>query len=351
MHFFSAPGEGRESIEIVRLILDALPQGYRFDEIAVLTRAPEVYSSLLDTAFRRAKVPVYFARGSRRPDPAGRAFLALLTCATEGLSAKRFSEYLSFSQVPRPDSAGRPPEGGDTWAAPQDELFGQAGIVADSAGKGGEAYALGALPQLDLWDANAAASPEAQSSLPQTEEVASADAASDDPFANFPTVDASEPTMDGTLQAPWKWEEYLVEAAVIGSRDRWERRLRGLSNELQLQATELAQTDPESTRLRMLHRDQQQLQHLERFALPIIEILDQYPHECTWGEWIQHLSTLAPRVLQAPRRVLAILQELSPMASIGPTTLAEVREVLMTRLSTLEAEPPANRYGRVFGAK
>jgi ATP-dependent helicase/DNAse subunit B len=46
--------------------------------------------------------------------------------------------------------------------------------------------------------------------------------------------------------------------------------------------------------------------------------------------------------------VLSILRELSPMASIGPTTLAEVREVLMTRLSTLEAEPPTSRYGHVF---
>jgi ATP-dependent helicase/DNAse subunit B len=73
-----------------------------------------------------------------------------------------------------------------------------------------------------------------------------------------------------------------------------------------------------------------------------------YPSEATWGEWIEHLSRLAPRVLRRPDRVLGILRELAPMSSIGPTSLAEVREVLSSRLSTLEAEPPASRYGRVF---
>ena len=44
--------------------------------------------------------PAWFARGTSRPDPAGRAFLALLDCAVEGLSARRFAEYLSLGQVP-----------------------------------------------------------------------------------------------------------------------------------------------------------------------------------------------------------------------------------------------------------
>ena len=45
-----------------------------------------------------------------RPDPAGRAFYSLLKCAAEGLSARRFSEYLSLSQVPDADPSGLPPE-------------------------------------------------------------------------------------------------------------------------------------------------------------------------------------------------------------------------------------------------
>ena len=36
------------------------------------------------------------------------------------------------------------------------------------------------------------------------------------------------------------------------------------------------------------------------------------------------------------------------MAAIGPVSLTEVRDVLADRLLSLEVEPPANRYGRVF---
>ena len=40
------------------------------------------------------------ARLWRLPDPAGRAFFALLECAAEGVSARKFAEYLSLGQVP-----------------------------------------------------------------------------------------------------------------------------------------------------------------------------------------------------------------------------------------------------------
>ena len=76
--FFSAPGEGRETIEVARRILDEARAGTPFDEMAVLLRAPGLYVSLLEVALRRAGVPAWFARGTSRPDPSGRAFLALL---------------------------------------------------------------------------------------------------------------------------------------------------------------------------------------------------------------------------------------------------------------------------------
>src|SRR5207244_6244100 len=98
---FSAPGEGRESIEIVRRMLDEAQQGVHFDEMAVFLRTPAHYLGLLEHACRRGGVPAYFDRGIRRPDPAGRAFIALLSCAVDGLSAKRFDEYLSLGQVPQ----------------------------------------------------------------------------------------------------------------------------------------------------------------------------------------------------------------------------------------------------------
>jgi CRISPR/Cas system-associated exonuclease Cas4 (RecB family) len=46
--------------------------------------------------------------------------------------------------------------------------------------------------------------------------------------------------------------------------------------------------------------------------------------------------------------VLQTLADLRPMAAIGPVTLEEARDVLHDRLVTLDREPPARRYGRVF---
>ena len=68
--------------------------------MAVFLRTPQQYLGLLEHACARGGVPVYFDRGTRRPDPAGRAFVALLSCGVDGLSAKRFDEYLSLGQVP-----------------------------------------------------------------------------------------------------------------------------------------------------------------------------------------------------------------------------------------------------------
>src|SRR5437773_7041909 len=101
--------------------------------MAVLLRAPEVYRSLLEVALRRAGVPAYFARGSARPDPSGRAFLALLDCALEGLSARRFAEYLSLAQVPALDATGAPPVDRVVWAAPDDESLAPGVEAADEA--------------------------------------------------------------------------------------------------------------------------------------------------------------------------------------------------------------------------
>ncbi len=80
---FSAPGEGREAVEIIRRVLDEAARGVPFDEMAVFLRAPQHYLGLLEHACARGQVPVYFDRGTRRPDPAGRAFVALLSCADD----------------------------------------------------------------------------------------------------------------------------------------------------------------------------------------------------------------------------------------------------------------------------
>src|SRR5208282_365167 len=123
-----APGEAREGVEIARRVLARAREGVRFDRMAVLLRSPEEYRANLQEAFDRAAIPVHFARGARRPDPAGRAFYALLECAAEGLSARRFAEYLSLGQVPDATSDGAPPEaipGSERWVSPDSELNGR----------------------------------------------------------------------------------------------------------------------------------------------------------------------------------------------------------------------------------
>src|SRR5262249_29002669 len=125
---FSAPGEGRESVEIARRILAEAECGTRLDEMAVLLRSPANYLGLLEQAFSRAKIPAWFDHGVRRPHPAGRAFLALLGCAVEKLSARRFAEYLSLAQVPDLSAAS-----GAGFVAPQDEVFGAATEKAPAA--------------------------------------------------------------------------------------------------------------------------------------------------------------------------------------------------------------------------
>jgi len=318
---FSAPGEGREAVEIGRRVLEEARAGTRFDEMAILLRAPEVYSTPVEAALARAGIPAHFARGTRRPDPAGRAFLALLDCAVEKLSARRFAEYLSLGQVPALEAEGTPPIGRTIWTGPEDEGLGPVtDAMAGEEDAGGDGYS------------TSEGDPGRRAGVDET--------VSED--------SDSQPVVDGSLRAPWRWEELLVESAVIGGEDRWRRRLAGLAAELRLRIEELRQADPDSPRLLALDRDLGNLDHLARFALPVVERLAALPASARWGEWIPALERLAPMVLRRPERVLAVLADLRPLAPIGPVTLEEVRAVLAEQLANLRERPPADRYGRVF---
>jgi ATP-dependent helicase/nuclease subunit B len=117
---FSSPGEALESVEIARRILRFAGEGVPFDGMAILLRSPDRYQPVIEDALRRARIPAYFSRGTARPDPGGRAFLALLACAAEKCPASRFAEYLSLGQVPAEEN--RAPD----WVPAEDELLSSA---------------------------------------------------------------------------------------------------------------------------------------------------------------------------------------------------------------------------------
>jgi hypothetical protein len=152
----------------------------------------------------------------------------------------------------------------------------------------------------------------------------------------------------GTLRSPWKWEELIVESAVVGGRDRWRRRLDGLAAEYRLRIAEMRREEPEDPRIARVERDLRNLTHLRQFALPLVDRLAGWPRAATWGEWLEHFDALAIRALRRPERVRQVLADLRPMASVGPVRLEEARDVLHDRLVALDWDPPGRRYGRLF---
>src|SRR5205823_13806236 len=156
-------GEARECVEIARGGQAGAARGVPFDRMAVFLRSPAEYRPHLEEAFRRASIPVFFSRGTTRPDPAGRALLALLACKPERPPARRFAEYVSLAQVPDPAAAQ---DADARWTPPEDDL------------------------------------------LPL-------------PPATEPSAD--DERGDGSPRAPWRWERLLVEASVIGGKERWKR--------------------------------------------------------------------------------------------------------------------------------
>lgn len=299
----SAPGEMHECVEIARRIASEARRGIPFDRIAVLLHEPIRYAPYLQEALSRAGIPAYFARGTRRPEPGGRALLALLGCAAENLSARRFGEYLSLAQVPEADHQNYPSDDGAS-ISPETEL------------------AAGAL-------------------------AADLEVDSDATFVES-SVSDPVPVVEGTVRAPWRWERLLVDAAVIGnSSERWEKRLKGLGKELEARRAAVADDDARATGLERRILD---LAHLSAVAMPILSVLGATPRAASWGEWLQYLRGLVDLAIRDREPVLAALAELEPMAPVGPIGLDEVRLVLSDRLGRLEAPRARRRYGEVFVA-
>src|SRR5262249_55672372 len=152
-------------------------------------------------------------------------------------------EYVSLGQVPQPDYKGEPPKRETHWVPVQGELF----------------------PRM----------PDGPAS---TERV------------------TDDKNTERELRTPQHWERLLVDAAVIGGRDRWTRRLDGLEREFEKQIEEL-QTEDEP-RLARIERQRERLGQLRAFALPLIDFLNGLPKSALWGDWLDRLAELATMSLR-----------------------------------------------------
>ncbi|GAB4209924.1 MAG: hypothetical protein OHK0013_29900 [Sandaracinaceae bacterium] len=297
----SGTTEAEECVELARAILAELdgPTPTPLDRIAVVLRDPERYRVPLTEALTRAGIPHHLEGGARRPDPAGRAFLALLDCAASHLSARAFAEYLAFGVLPKTDAHGAPTPSPDRGEQADPD---PARVVQDDE-----------------------------------------DDASDERTKKRSVV-------GGALRAPRRWERLLVDASVIGGGPaRWRRRLEGLRRELEGALADEADPDgPEARRARSRITD---LERLEAFALPLVERLDALPKRGRWDAMLASLEELARASLADPRRVLEVLAQLAPLVSseAGDSTeveLDDVRRALSVRLAEI-TRVPVDRGGAV----
>jgi ATP-dependent helicase/nuclease subunit B len=258
VRFVSSPGESREAVEVARGLLAAAADGVPFDAMAVVVRSVENYRSVLEEALARAQIPAHFADGVRRPAPEGRALLALLRCAREGLSARTFAEYLSLGVAP---------------------------------------------------------------------------------------VQAGTSERDADPINPRHWERLLIDAAVVGGRARWTRRLAGRARAL---GSERAALDPDDPRRGSLGRQIDQLAALSRFASPLLDALGALPEGKSWGNWLPALDALARMALRTPSPVCELLAELAPLGPLGPVSIHEVCRVLGRRLGNVITRSTGSGAGKVF---
>lgn len=296
IEIFSGPTPQAECVEIVRRVMQlVVPSSdgpaLKAEQIAVLVRQGAPYVELFTEAFARVGLPVFAAEGAYLPDPSGRAFLALLRCAAEGLPAARFAEYLSLGQVP-----GTPVE------------------EAEDA----EADADGGYDDED----------------------------DDEDVARL----ASAPVLPGRWER--LIGEAIVGS---GGLCRWRDRLRGLREQLALrEAAALAEEGEASGRLVGIKHDREQLLRLEAFALPLLGCLDDLrKHDeegarPSWSDWLALLEPIAARGLRRPGRVLELLAQLQPLARTGRVPLARVVETLADRLRDLRRPPAKERQGRIY---
>ena len=258
----------------------------------------------LEEALDRAAIPAFFARGATRPEPGGRALLALLACAAEKLSARRFAEYLSLAQVPDPDPRAH---AAAPFVAPEPELAG-AGLAAEPV----DCRIRRRKPTADRHR------PDRRWSRARARAVALGAACSSTP-------------------------------PVIGGRERWERRLDGLARGAGAQTRRARRT---TTRVAaLLDRRLLDLDHLRDVALPLMIARSPRCRRARRGANGSAICARSPRSPCATRRRCS---RRSPSSSrwrrSGRSSSTRCASVLAERLGTARSAAPRRRYGAVFVA-
>ena len=101
IRLLSAPDPSREVREIARTCLAWAREGIKFHEMAIAYRNPDPYRSLIESAFREAKIPVYLHEGSPMAErPLGRRVLSLLDLMDSDLERRRVMDFVTDGRLP-----------------------------------------------------------------------------------------------------------------------------------------------------------------------------------------------------------------------------------------------------------
>lgn len=177
--------------------------------------------------------------------------------------------------------------------------------------------------------------------------VSRPEALPEDPVVPLPVIDAEIETPsedEPQLAVPRRAERLLIDAAVIGGRARWRRRLDGLRAEKERQL----EVEIETVRRESIERQLRELADLNELAFPILERLDELPESARFGTWLESLKELAAVALRDPAPVLSVLAELEVMENLGPVDLGDVERILGPRLTDLYSDPTTAPAGKVF---
>ena len=308
-----APGAAAEALEIARAFLREAGRGVPFDRMAVLLADAAEYAPALREAFDRARLPAFFETGAPPVGRAGRAFLALLDCALDDLSADTFFGYLTLGEH-RPAEGPlreKPEDGNDDPDAAHDPddpfalLRLQEQLVVEAGVIGG----------LERWKRRLERFAE---NLEEQRKAASADAGTD--------AEAAEAARRERALARFR-AEALPLLERLAALPKYER-----TDDEGRTGAEAGNGAPKDTPARQ-----------QPAATPP-------PAGRCWSEWAEILGDLARAALRHPEAVLRCLEETAPMAKVGPLTLAEVRAALGERLLDTGGASSGDRYGRVFVA-